>query len=629
MSSSLLVPGAAIALAAAAVTGAVSAGSATAAAAAVVGGAAVARAASSVEDGLEKAAIEDEYDYVVVGAGSAGCALAARLSEDPGVTVLLLEAGGSGDCLLSLTPAATQKLQNSKRDWARRTEPQTHSCMAMKEQRSAWPSGKMLGGSSSINYMAWVRGNRADYDHMRDAFGCEGWDYQSVLPYFVRMEDASQSESLAASPYHGTDGPMAVSELRSPHPVSNVWLDACEQAGIPRNPDYNGAEQLGASHCQVNMRRGQRCSTAKGYLHPALGRANLHVRTMAPVSRVLFSAAREATGVSYRRGDGRSGPDRVVHARREVVLCAGAVATPGILLRSGVGPRAHLDEVGVDVVADLPVGENLRDHCMVPLAYNTSMRTLGKRDENLGTVLEYLLHRTGPAASNGLELTSFIRTGLREDLPPGQPDLQVHMAVTAGNDTDFKNFNQAERFNEDMSRFNGITNLPVLLHPKSTGRVFLKSADPAVSPAVDPRYLVEDDDVRVLVEGLKIARRVMEQPAWREAGVEVTRIADTKLEKACPHEPFTDEFYEYMARHVTMTVYHPVGTCAMNGDPGKGVVDPRLRVKGGVSRLRVADASVLPRLVSGNTNAACIMVGEKAADIIRGVQLPAVAGVRK
>jgi choline dehydrogenase len=558
--------------------------------------------------------VRHHYDYVVIGAGSAGCVVAARLSEDPSVSVLLLEAGGSDRDFKVKVPLASNLLQNTERDWAFRTVPQRNSGLGLNNHQHSWPRGKCLGGCSSINYMAYVRGNRADFDSWAHAHGCVGWSYDEVLPFFRKSERIAIPE-LRDSPFHSTEGELYVSAPNDPHELSRLWVAAAAEVGVRTNPDYNGKDQIGASLCQVTQKNGERWSAADAFLHPNLSRPNLHVLTHAHVTRIVFNERKEAVGVAFKRS--KTGEEAHVHADREVILCAGAVGSPHILMCSGVGPADVLRKAGVDVVADLPVGRNLQDHMMVPVAYSCKAQTIGQRSKSLGQLFRYLLCRKGHLSSNGLDGTAFVHTGLRQDLQ-GMPDLQLHFVASIGVSEDMKNLNiNPELQDAEVDKLDGCIGLSCLLHPRSVGTVTIASADTFDPPVIDPNYLSHKDDVATLTAGIRLLQRIAESKTF--SIVEPQRHGDNApMTKRNPHPKDTDAYYEFLIRHAAITIYHPVGTCRMGPpDAATSVVDPQLRVLGGVSRLRVVDASIMPHLISGNTNAACIMVGEKGAALIK------------
>src|SRR3954449_8694107 len=521
----------------------------------------------------------EEFDVVVVGAGSAGSALAARLSEDPSLKVLLLEAGGSDDVLEVHVPAGCYKVWRTRRDWNYTTEPQP----GLDGRALFWPRGKLLGGSSSINAMIYMRGAAADYDEWAELTGDESWSYEHVLPLFRRMDDNARG----ADRYHGVGGPLRVENLRSPHRWTRAVIQSAVAAGYPRNDDFNGPTQEGVGQYQVTQKRGRRWSSADAYLHPAEQRPNLTVRTGALTTRVLVEGGR-ATGVEYRSG----GRVHVARATREVVLSGGAVNTPQLLMLSGIGPAEHLRKVGVDVVHDLPgVGGGLQDHPLVPVVWNVRSGKSLFRAESPSGYAKWFAARRGPLTSNLAEAGLFTRSN--PDL--AEPDLQFHFLPV-------KFWKQAE-IDPDVDAFTAAT---VLVHVHSRGSVRLRSADPTWAPAIDAGYLTDERDLDALVTGMERARDI----------ASVGPLAGVLAEEWSPGGAVRGrEALRAKARETLESLYHPVGSCRMGTDVD-AVVDPQLRVHG-VDGLRVADASVMPTLVRGNTNAPTIMIAERASDLIR------------
>ena len=526
-----------------------------------------------------------EFDFVIVGAGSAGCVLANRLSADPKVTVALVEAGGRDTSPWIHVPVGYFKtIKDPALNWMYQTEPDN----GLNGRRLNWPRGKTLGGSSSINGLLYVRGQPQDYDRWRQ-MGNVGWGWDDVLPLFRR----SESWEGAADHLRGGTGELSVSRTRQSWKVVDAWVEAARKAGYPANPDYNGASQEGVGYFQLTARNGLRCSAAKAFLRPARSRPNLEIITHVLIESVELDNARAVAVRGRRHGS----PLRIA-ARREIILSAGAIGSPQILMLSGIGEPAHLADHGIRVRQALPgVGQNLQDHLQARPVYRCTAPTINTRTRGLfnqGLIgLEYLLRRSGPltlAASLG---TGFLKT--RPDLET--PDIQFHIQPFSANNP-----------TTDTDDFDAFTASVLQLRPESTGEIRLRSARPEDHPLIHPNYLATPLDQQTIVDGIRMARRICrEQP-----------VAGLITEEHAPGKPVADDDFDALldwARNTATTIYHPTGTCKMGSDP-MAVVDQRLRVHG-VEGLRVADASIMPVIVSGNTNAPAIMIGEKASDMIR------------
>jgi choline dehydrogenase len=525
-----------------------------------------------------------EADFVVVGAGSAGCVMAARLSEDPATRVVLLEAGGHDDNRWIHIPLGFGKtFADASVNWCYETEPDPGA----NGRRIFWPRGKVLGGSSSINGMVYIRGQHEDFDLWRQ-MGCTGWSSSEVLPYFKRAEH----QVRGADPWHATGGPLVVSDVPDRHELCEAFIRACNDLGYPSNPDFNGATQEGVGYHQTTTVNGKRCSTAKGYLHPVMARPNLRVITGALAQCITFDGKR-ASGIEFTQDN----LPCTVRARGEVILCGGAINSPQLLLLSGVGPQEQLAAHGIRVVHHLPgVGRQMQDHysapiklkCRYPITINDVMQSNLRK---LRTGLEYYLLRRGPMAAISAQVALFART--RPEL--ATPDLKMSISVFS-----------ADRPQDGLHPWSGFTIIVYQLRPESRGEITLKSANPQDPPAMRPNYLATETDRRTIIDGLLLGRRVLATPHMRHY------IAEEFLPGPAV---VTDEQLLAHARNCGGTVFHPTSTCKMGIDP-MAVVDPELRVNG-IEGLRVVDASVMPTVVSGNTNAATIMIAEKAADLVR------------
>jgi len=525
----------------------------------------------------------DSFDFIVVGAGSAGCVLANRLTASGRHRVLMLEAGGHDRHIWIHIPLGYGKLFSDRKvNWLYTSEPEPE----LDNRQIIQPRGKVLGGSSSINGLLYIRGQPADFDHWRQ-LGNSGWSFEDVLPYFRRAEDQQRGEDAL----HGVGGPLAVSDVCEPHPLCEAFIAAAQQAGFPRNDDFNGPTQEGAGYFQLTARHGRRCSTAVGYLRQAHRRPNLAIVSNALASRILFSG-RRAIGVEYRCGDAT----RIAHANAEVIVAGGAFNSPQLLQLSGLGPAALLKSCGINVVADMPgVGAELQDHLQVRMQYRctepiTVNDVIHSWRHRAGAGLRYALFRKGLLAIGAGYAGGFFRTNALA----ATPDVQVHFIIFS-----------ADTAGAALHSFPGFIASVCQLRPESRGFVRIKSADPEKPPAIQPRYLSSRTDRDTVVAGLKLLRRIMNQPAMRRY------IAE---ERAPDPRCTSDAELLAFARANGTTVFHPTSTCRMGAD-ATAVVDERLRVHG-IERLRVVDGSIMPTVVSGNTNAAIVMIGEKGADMI-------------
>ncbi len=532
---------------------------------------------------LYQSRVFGEFDYIVVGAGSAGCVLANRLSEDPAIRVLLLEAGGRDwNPWIHVPVGYFKTMHNPATDWCYVTDPD----QGIDGRRLQWPRGKVLGGSSSLNGLLYIRGQHQDYDDWA-ALGNEGWSFDEVLPYFKKSECQSRGEDA----YHGVDGPLKVSDLRLRREIAERFIEAARQTGIPANPDCNGERQEGVGYFQQTAHKGLRCSSAKAFLRPALKRPNLTLLTHAHTRRILLEG-KQATGIEFEH----KGKRLLAQATREVVLSAGAIGSPQILQCSGIGEPEHLASVGVDCRHPLPgVGENLQDHLQIRLVFKTRCRTLNDEVNNtlkkMGVGMQYALSRTGPLTLAASQV--YIFTQSRDGL--SRPDIQFHMQPLS-----------ADKPGDGVHPFSAFTASVCQLRPHSRGRIRIRSADPHQYPSIQPNYLSAEEDCQVAVDAIKVARRIAEADALRPV------ITDEYV----PGRQYqSDEELLQAARRFSQTIYHPTSTCKM-GQDDMAVVDSRLRVHG-ITGLRVADASIMPVIVSGNTNAPSIMIGEKAADMIK------------
>jgi choline dehydrogenase-like flavoprotein len=531
-------------------------------------------------------------DYIIVGAGPAGCVLANRLSEDRQVSVLLLEAGGADWHPFYHMPAGFAKMTKGIGSWGWQTVPQRH----LNGRVLRYTQAKVLGGGSTINAQIYTRGNALDYDSWAQEEGCEGWSYREVLAYFKRAEDNQRF----VNDYHAAGGPLGVSMPIAPLPICDAYLRAAQEMGIPYNEDVNGARQEGVGFYQLTQRNAQRSSAASAYLKPARGRPNLTIRTDALTTRVVLENGR-AIGVEIIEWDGAP---KILRAEREVLIASGAMGSPKLLLQSGIGPADHLKSVGVPVAHDLPgVGENLQDHLdLFVIAECTGDHTydnIAKPHRTLWAGLQYFLFKNGPVASSLFETGGFWWA----DKDARSPDIQFHLGLGSGIEAGVARMKNA-----------GVTLNSAFLRPRSRGTLRLASADPRAAPLIDPNYWADPYDRAMSIAGLRMAREIMQQDALKPFVLAERLPGPDKLSD--------DDLFEYACLHAK-TDHHPVGTCRMGHDEG-AVVTPDLRVRG-IDNLRVCDASIMPKIVSSNTNAPTIMIGEKAADLVRGREpLPAV-----
>ena len=523
------------------------------------------------------------YDYVVIGAGSAGCVLANRLSSDGTTTVALLEAGGRDwNPWIHVPVGYFKTIHNPSTDWCYMTEPDP----GLNGRSLKWPRGKVLGGSSSINGLLYVRGQRQDYDRWAE-LGCRGWSYTDVLPYFKRAEN----QSRGADDYHGADGPLHVSDMSFKRPICDDFINGVAELGTPLNNDINGETQEGVGYFQLTSHKGRRCSTAVAYLNKARSRPNLTIVTHAMVKKIKFEEKRATQVLIDRKGSPMS-----INARCEIILSAGAIGSPQILQISGVGAGEKLRELDIQVIADSPdVGENLQDHLQIRAVYKTRQPVtlndeLSNPLQKLRAGLQYMLTRTGPLSMAASQVYAFSKTRLANE----RPDIQYHFQPLS-----------ADSPGEGLHPFSAITASVCQLRPQSRGSIHIKSTDANIHPTITPNYLSTDLDCQTAIEAVRFTRAIMNSNAMKP------HIAEELLPDSAAS---TDEELLEQARNIANTIYHPTSTCRMGPDD-KAVVDSRLRVNG-VSGLRIVDASIMPEIVSGNTNAPTIMIAERAADLI-------------
>jgi choline dehydrogenase-like flavoprotein len=527
------------------------------------------------------------YDFVIVGGGSAGCVMAARLTEDPSARVLLLEAGGKDSNPYIHMPVGFAKMTSGPFTWGLKTAPQRHAC----NREIPYAQARVIGGGSSINAEIFTRGNPADYDRWAQEEGATGWSFAEIQQYFLR----SEGNTVLSGKWHGTDGPLSVSNIPDPMPITRAFVQSCQEIGMPYNPDFNGVKQAGAGCYQTTTRNNRRCSAAVGYLRPAMARDNLTVRTGVHVKRLTFKGLR-ATGVEIWTS---SNGVETITADQEVLVTSGAIGTPKLMMLSGVGPAAHLHDHSIPVLHDLPgVGENLTDHfgvdIVAELKGHDSLDKYNRPHWMVWAGLQYALFNSGPVTSNVVEGGAFWYTDPYQPVP----DLQFHFLAGAG----------AEEGVPTVAKgASGITLNSYTVRPKSRGTVRLRSADSKDAPVVDQNFLADPADVTTSAEGVRISREIFQQPSLQKYIKSMVLPGD---------DVRTQADFENYARRYGRTSYHPTCTCKMGNDD-MSVVDPSLRVHG-LEGIRICDSSVMPSLVGSNTNAPTIMIAEKASDLVRG-----------
>ncbi|XP_055912543.1 glucose dehydrogenase [FAD, quinone] [Eupeodes corollae] len=567
---------------------------------------------------IDQSRLYMEYDFIIIGGGSAGAVLANRLSEISSWNILLLEAGPDEN-EISDVPSLSAYLQLSRLDWQYKTEPTKKACLGMVNNRCNWPRGKVLGGSSVLNYMLYVRGNRYDYDHW-ESLGNPGWGYDDILKYFKKSED-NRNPYLANNPYHGKGGLLTVQESPWHSPLVAAFVEAGNELGY-ENRDINGEQQTGFMIAQGTIRRGSRCSTAKAFLRPIRLRKNLHVSLNSQVNKIhIDPETMRASKVEFVK----NGRVYRIRAKKDIILSAGAINSPQILMLSGIGPKDHLEDIGIPVLKDLPVGDNLQDHVgMGGMSFlvDKPVAIIQDRFNPTSITLQYVLRERGPMTTlGGVEGLAFVHT-IYSNRSIDWPDIQFHMAPASINSDNGARVRKVLGLKDSLydEVYRPIANkdtwtiMPLLLRPRSRGWVRLRTSNPDHYPLINANYFSDQFDVKTLVEGAKIAIRVSEAKVFKQFG---SRLHQTPLPNCKHFEFLSDEYLECQIRTISMTIYHPCGTAKMGPAWDQdAVVDPRLRVYG-VRGLRVIDASIMPTISSGNTNAPTIMIAEKGADLIK------------
>ncbi|KAJ8917310.1 hypothetical protein NQ315_002328 [Exocentrus adspersus] len=560
--------------------------------------------------------LHKEYDFIVVGAGTAGCAVANRLTENPEWSVLLIEAGRPENFLMDM-PILANYLQFTESNWRYKTEPSNQACLGLDNQQCNWPRGKVVGGSSVLNYMIYTRGNWRDYDHWAD-LGNEGWSWKDVLPYFKKVENFSIPEYQDPE-YHSTEGHVTISYSPYKTPIADAILQASEEYGI-KQVDYNGRTQVGVSRLQVSMRDGIRDSSSRAYLHPISRRPNLHMKKYSMVERILIDPkTKRAVGVKFVR----AGKSYVVYAKKEVIVSGGAINSPQLLMLSGIGPKKHLKSVGIPVISNLKVGYNLMDHMatggltfLIDKPYSLrTYRLLSRENLNL-----YFNHHKGPMSiPGGVEVLLFHDFCKPQD-PDGYPDIELLFqgGSLVSDPLLRKDFGITDELYDHLFKpiedQDSFMVFPMLLRPKSKGKLMLRDNNYKSKPLIYPNYFAHPQDLDTIVKGIRLVLNITEQPAMKALG---TRLYTKPIPQCEPLGFGTDEYFACMTRYFTFTIYHHSGTCKMGPPTDKAaVVDPRLRVYG-VKGLRVIDASIIPEVPAAHTNAPTFMIAEKGADLIK------------